>query len=88
MSQRDYQADSASPGTPPDTAFDARVVACNGELRVAVSGEIDIATSSRLWLAIDGALGTCRRIVLDLTETTLIDSTGLTVLVPRLPASR
>ena len=48
---------------------------------VAVTGEIDVATSDLLWKEIERAIALSPTLVLDLSETTLVDSTGLSVLV-------
>ncbi len=49
---------------------------------LAVSGELDIATAPQFRTAFGGLLGTgCRHIVIDLSETTFLDSSGLGALV-------
>lgn len=50
-----------------------------GEIRVRVSGEVDLRTADLLLGALSPAGD--RRIALDLTEMTFIDSTGLSVLI-------
>lgn len=61
--------------------FSARVVDDSGQIVVAVSGEIDLSTGEELWQAIQEATTRSRRLVIDLRETTFIDSSGLAVLV-------
>jgi anti-anti-sigma factor len=49
---------------------------------VAVTGEIDVHTAGRLWSAIEQAFGNgAVRVVIDLANTTFMDSTGLNVIV-------
>ncbi len=64
-----------------DTGFDVRIADIDGQIVVAVRGEIDLSTDQRLWRAIDEASSRSRRLVIDLSETTFIDSSGLAVLV-------
>jgi anti-anti-sigma factor len=61
--------------------FDAWVLQHDDEVVVAVSGEIDMATADLFWQALDGACERAERVVVDLTDTTFIDSSGLAVLV-------
>jgi anti-sigma B factor antagonist len=50
--------------------------------RLEVGGELDIGTASQLRRAIATLLGTgCRVVVVDLSETTFMDSSGLGALV-------
>jgi anti-sigma B factor antagonist len=57
------------------TEHDAAVV-------ISLSGELDLATAPELWAAIDPALAAGRHhLVLDLTDLTFVDSTGLGVFV-------
>jgi anti-sigma B factor antagonist len=54
----------------------------NGRARIALSGELDIGTASQLRRAVAEALAQGHTDVLvDLTETTLLDSTGLAALI-------
>jgi anti-sigma B factor antagonist len=53
---------------------------------VAVSGEIDLHAQDRLQEVIDEARSGGRRLVIDLSQTTFIDSCGLRVLVNALRA--
>jgi anti-anti-sigma factor len=48
---------------------------------VAVTGEIDMATAGMFWQAVEDACGRAPRVIVDLTGTTYIDSSGLGVLV-------
>ena len=52
-----------------------------GEPVVEVAGEIDIAAQRHLRDVIDEARSRGRRLVIDLSETTFMDSTGLRVLL-------
>lgn len=53
----------------------------DGEAVVRVTGEIDLTAQSRLQEVIDHARSGGQRLVIDLSETTFIDSSGLKVLV-------
>jgi anti-anti-sigma factor len=49
---------------------------------VAVAGEIDLDTADRVWTRMSEAFDAgCTHVVLDMSETTFIDSTGLSLLV-------
>lgn len=48
---------------------------------VAVAGEIDMATAGLFWQALEHACERSGRVIVDLTDTTFIDSSGLAVLV-------
>ena len=61
--------------------FDARVLETDGAVVVTVAGEIDMATASLFHQAIDDACGHNGRVVIDLTSTSFIDSSGLAVLI-------
>lgn len=50
-------------------------------LVVEVVGEVDMATSPQVALALEAAGETCRRVVVDLSEVTFLDSSGLNALV-------
>lgn len=52
-----------------------------GEAVVEVAGEIDLGAHDRLRAVIDEARAGGRRLVIDLSETTFMDSTGLKVLL-------
>ena len=74
---------------PADTRFEVEVNPEAGGATVAVTGEIDVATSPALRRALHRMLdeGTSR-IVVDLSRTTFIDSSGLGVLVGALKRLR
>jgi anti-anti-sigma factor len=55
---------------------------------VQARGEIDIATSPSLFDALLVAVDRCPRVVVDMTEVTFVDSTGLNVLVSGLHHAR
>ena len=59
--------------------FEARVFEGDGTAVVAVVGEIDMATAGLLQQAIDDACTSSTQVVIDLTDTAFIDSTGLAV---------
>ena len=61
--------------------FEARLVHTDDEVAVVVRGEIDVATCGRLWPVIEQAISLGPRLVLDLAETTYIDSCGLALIV-------
>ena len=58
-----------------------RLVEADGQTVVVVHGEIDLATCDRLWSVVEAACARSRRVVIDLRETTFMDSTGLGVLM-------
>jgi anti-anti-sigma factor len=60
--------------------FDARIER-DPELVVVVRGEIDLASVPAFSAVIDEALSETSRLVVDFSETTFLDSTGLSVLV-------
>lgn len=71
-------------GTPPPGRFAVEPGGGDGAgaTVLRVLGELDIATAGRLWERLEPAiLDGPRRLVLDMAETTFIDSTGLTVLI-------
>jgi len=68
--------------------FSAEVTQGDGEVVVAVRGEIDIATAPVLWETLADVLPDTTRLVVDLSETEFIDSTGLGVLVRALKRLR
>jgi anti-anti-sigma factor len=61
--------------------FEVRVTGNAGEAVIAVAGEIDMATARLLRQVMDGVCDGRERLVVDLTGTTFIDSSGLAVLV-------
>ncbi|HYH50231.1 MAG TPA: STAS domain-containing protein [Acidimicrobiia bacterium] len=68
--------------------FGAEIRQEDGEVVVAVRGEIDIVTAPVLWEMIVEVISDTKRLVVDLTETEFIDSTGLGVLVRALKRLR
>jgi anti-sigma B factor antagonist len=48
---------------------------------VSVGGEIDIATGPQLWAALEAAMTEADRLVLDLSGTSFMDSTGLGLII-------
>ncbi len=65
----------------PGSAFGAQVISEAREIVVLVRGEIDIATAPALWEVLAEAIPGTHRLVLDLGDTTFIDSTGLSIFV-------
>jgi anti-anti-sigma factor len=65
----------------PDAAFRCIVVACSGLARVKVSGEIDIAAAPALATALATAAHDAEQVIVDLSDVTFIDSTGLHVIL-------
>jgi anti-sigma B factor antagonist len=62
--------------------FDAVATRSNGQAVVAVRGELDFYTAPRLWEAIDAAISaTPHELVIDLSDVSFVDSSGLSVLV-------
>jgi stage II sporulation protein AA (anti-sigma F factor antagonist) len=53
----------------------------DARVRVAVAGEVDPATAPRLEAALDAAVATGRQVVVDLSEVSFMDSSGLRVLL-------
>ena len=63
-------------------SFGAEASRSNGQAVVAVHGEVDLYTAPRLWETIDAAMAsTPHELVIDLTDVTFLDSSGLSVLV-------
>jgi anti-sigma B factor antagonist len=48
---------------------------------VAVTGEMDLSTAPRFTLALDDAIGSASRVIVDLTAATFIDSTAIAAVV-------
>jgi anti-anti-sigma factor len=71
--------------SPPAFAID---LASHGDrsLRMLVRGELDLSTSPELGQALQQAIGDGKSVVLDLSEVTFIDSTGLNTLFRALSA--
>jgi stage II sporulation protein AA (anti-sigma F factor antagonist) len=61
--------------------FKVMVVGADGEAVVYLVGELDLAVRDRLVVALTQASDTSYRLVIDLSRTTFIDSTGLKALV-------
>jgi anti-sigma B factor antagonist len=72
---------SAFHATRRDDGFVADVARVDGRAVVTVRGEIDISTADAFWSAVDRACALSPRLVIDLTGTEFMDSTGLAVLV-------
>jgi anti-anti-sigma factor len=70
-----------SPHVADGLGFEARVVDRGGETVVAVTGEVDLATAGLLRQVVDSACDRADRVVVDLTATTFIDSSGLAVVI-------
>ena len=64
-----------------DVHFATRVEQLDGKAVVMVRGEVDMATSEEFRRALDAAVQQHGRVMIDLGETTFMDSTGLAVLV-------
>jgi anti-anti-sigma factor len=61
--------------------FEVVIVGADGEAVVYLGGELDLAVRDLLVDALTAALDMSDRLVIDLSRTTFIDSTGLKVLV-------
>ncbi len=71
-----------APGDASESDFDVSVVEVGSQVVVAVRGEIDVETAPRVWTCLEEVIPSAEeRLVLDLTETTFIDSTALSVFV-------
>jgi anti-sigma B factor antagonist len=64
-----------------DTPFDLRSSRVGDAVVVAIVGEIDMATAPEVAQAIDGGPDGARRVVVDLTEVTFLDSSALNAFV-------
>lgn len=64
----------------PAPNFGASILSTDGEIVVAVRGEIDLTAAEELWQTVSAALTMSNRLVIDLTETTFMDSTALSML--------
>jgi anti-sigma B factor antagonist len=63
-------------------AFGTTASRTNGTAVIAVQGDVDLYTAPRLWDTIDTAIaGTPHELVIDLTDVSFLDSSGLSVLV-------
>lgn len=66
----------------PAVVLDLEVVAADGQVVVSPRGEIDIASAPLLSERLDAVIPAANeRLVIDLSETTFLDSTALAVLV-------
>ena len=62
--------------------FETQASRTNGQAVVRVQGEIDLYTAPQLWETLDAAIaGTPHELVIDLSDVTFLDSSGLAVLV-------
>jgi anti-sigma B factor antagonist len=68
-------------GMPLPEAFSVRTEQRGAATVVVPHGELDLATAPALELALDSALGSAPRVVLDLRELDFIDSSGLRTLL-------
>jgi len=66
---------------PPAHAFDICVVAQDGHPVVVLRGEIDLAAAERLGAALAEAMAAGSRIIVDLSGTSFMDSTGVNALI-------
>jgi anti-anti-sigma factor len=66
---------------PTQPPFDVRSSFTAGVLLVEVSGEVDMSTSPRLAEVIGTASDATERVVVDLSDVTFLDSSGLNALV-------
>jgi anti-sigma B factor antagonist len=77
-----YPADLYGSDEADRPGFAVLTVSVDGEVVVAVRGEIDMATAPQLWQCLQEAIPEVTdRLVVDLAETTFMDSTALNVLV-------
>jgi anti-anti-sigma factor len=68
--------------TEPSEAFSATVVECRGDALVVVAGELDMATAPELSRTLDPLVdGGLSGLVLDFSELTFLDSSGIAVLI-------
>lgn len=61
--------------------FSVRLIHANGTATVTVRGEVDLANADRFESVMHKATTGARRVVVDLGETTFMDSTGLSILI-------
>jgi anti-anti-sigma factor len=64
-----------------DTPFELRSFRVANALVIAIVGEIDMATAPEVARAIDAGQDDARRVVVDLSEVTFLDSSALNALV-------
>jgi anti-sigma B factor antagonist len=80
---------SGDPDLAETDSFSVRVIS-TGEraARVLASGELDLATSTKLEGALNSALADADEVVLDLSNVTFIDSTGLSTILTGISTSQ
>ena len=62
--------------------FDSHASRSNGQAVVRVKGDVDIYTAPQLWETLDAVIAdTPHELVVDLSDVTFLDSSGLSVLV-------
>jgi stage II sporulation protein AA (anti-sigma F factor antagonist) len=61
--------------------FEAKIVRCGGMAIVECAGSIEQSDNDRLWAALYDAILVNPRVVVDLSEVTFLDPTGLNELV-------
>jgi anti-sigma B factor antagonist len=61
--------------------MEASLVDVNGQVTVTVCGEVDLATAGALWEALQRAAVPSSTLVVDLSATSFMDSSGLDVLL-------
>ena len=62
--------------------FGTQASRSNGQAVVRVQGEVDLYTAPQLWETLDAAIaGTPHELVIDLSDVSFLDSSGLSVLV-------
>ena len=64
-----------------ETPFDVRTSLDSDVLSVEAVGEVDMSTAPRLLATVDAVSDTARLVVIDLTEVSFLDSSGLNTLV-------
>ncbi|HET9773141.1 MAG TPA: STAS domain-containing protein [Acidimicrobiia bacterium] len=67
--------------TEKDVGMSPEVVREAGEVVVFVRGELDMASAPALWEVLAGEIPGTKRLVVDLKDTTFIDSSGLSIFV-------
>ena len=62
--------------------FGTQASRSNGQAVVRVQGEVDLYTAPQLWETLDAAIaGTPHELVIDLSDVSFLDSSGLSVLL-------
>ena len=74
--------------TPDEEFFGVDVEQSGQAATVSVRGEVDVATASLLWQAIESVDDDVVKLVIDVSELTFMDSTGIRVLVRALELLR